>query len=225
MGRSPSTICRELARNRDPRTGGYQPERAHTMAWQRQRRPKVSKIGCNSMLRAVVQQMLGQRLSPDQIAGRLRLLHPDNDRMQVSHESIYRSIYIYPRGEMARELKATLRSGRTVRRPRGRRKNGSRIVGAVSITERPEEVEGRLVPGHHERIFDDQRAARFPPTGRGGASSEGGGWEIPSARISRATSSRPAKRQAIAPRQASAMKLQADPPEPLRAAVPKSMAA
>ena len=150
MGRSPSTICRELARNRDPRTGGYQPERAHTMAWQRQRRPKVSKIGCNPMLRAVVQQMLGQRLSPDQIAGRLRLLHPDNDRMQVSHESIYRSIYIYPRGEMARELKATLRSGRTVRRPRGRRKNGSRIVGAVSITERPEEVEGRLVPGHHE---------------------------------------------------------------------------
>ena len=150
MGRSPSTICRELARNRDPRTGGYQPERAHTMAWQRQRRPKVSKIGCNPMLRAVVQQMLGQRLSPDQIAGRLRLLHPDNDRMQVSHESIYRSIYIYPRGEMARELKATLRSGRTVRRPRGRRKNGSRIVGAVSITERPEEVEGRLLPGHHE---------------------------------------------------------------------------
>ena len=150
MGRSPSTICRELARNRDPRTGGYQPERAHTMAWQRQRRPKVSKIGCNPMLRAVVQQMLGQRLSPDQIAGRLRLLHPDNDRMQVSHESIYRSIYIYPRGEMARELKATLRSGRTVRRRRGRRKNGSRIVGAVSITERPEEVEGRLVPGHHE---------------------------------------------------------------------------
>jgi IS30 family transposase len=150
MGRSPSTICRELARNREPRTGRYQPERAHTMAWQRQRRPKASKIGGNPMLRAVVQQLLDQRLSPEQIAGRLRLLHPDNEQMQVSHESIYRSIYLYPRGEMARELKATLRSGRTVRRSRGRHKSTGRIVGAVSITERPEEVERRQVPGHHE---------------------------------------------------------------------------
>lgn len=150
MGRSVSTICRELARNRDPRTGGYQPERAHTMAWQRQRRPKASKIGSNPGLRDAVQDLLDQRLSPEQVAGRLRLLHPDNDQMQVSHESIYRSIYLYPRGELARELKASLRSGRQVRRPRGRRKNGSRIVGAVSIAERPEEVEGRQVPGHHE---------------------------------------------------------------------------
>lgn len=150
MGRSASTICRELARNRDPRTGGYQPERAHTVAWQRQRRPKASKIGSNSGLRDAVQDLLDQRLSPEQVAGRLRLLHPDNDQMQVSHESIYRSIYLYPRGELARELKASLRSGRQVRRPRGRRKNGSRIVGAVSIAERPEEVEGRQVPGHHE---------------------------------------------------------------------------
>jgi IS30 family transposase len=120
------------------------------MAWQRQRRPKASKIGGNPMLRAVVQQLLDQRLSPEQIAGRLRLLHPDNEQMQVSHESIYRSIYLYPRGEMARELKATLRSGRTVRRSRGRHKSTGRIVGAVSITERPEEVERRQVPGHHE---------------------------------------------------------------------------
>jgi IS30 family transposase len=150
LGRSASTICREVARNRDPRTGGYQPERAHTMAWQRQRRPKASKIGSNPALRDAVQDLLNQRLSPEQVAGRLRLVHPDNDQMQVSHESIYRSIYVYPRGELARELKATLRSGRTVRRPHGRRKNGSRIVGAVSIAERPEEVEGRLVPGHHE---------------------------------------------------------------------------
>jgi len=150
MGRSASTICRELARNRDPRTGGYQPERAHTMAWQRQRRPKASKIARDPALREVVQRMLDQRLSPDQIAGRLRMLDPDNEGMQVSHESIYRSIYLYPRGEMARELKATLRSGRQVRRPRGRRRNDSRIVGAVSIAERPEEVAGRQVPGHHE---------------------------------------------------------------------------
>jgi IS30 family transposase len=150
MGRSTSTICRELARNRDPRTGEYQPERAHTLAWQRQRRPKQSKIASDETLRSKVQALLGQRLSPEQVSGRLKVLYPDNHQMRISHESIYRSIYVYPRGEMARELKATLRSGRTVRRPRGRRKNGSRIVGAVSITERPEEVEGRQVPGHHE---------------------------------------------------------------------------
>ena len=154
MGRSPSTICRELARNRDPRTGEYQPERAHTLAWQRQRRPKTSKIGSTPVLRTAVQQMLDKRHSPDQIAGRLKVLHPDNDQMQVSHESIYLSIYVYPRGELTRELKATLRSGRVVRRPRGSRRSGAARVGVitnmVSIRERPEEVEGRVVPGHHE---------------------------------------------------------------------------
>lgn len=154
MGRSPSTICRELARNRDPRTGEYQPERAHTLAWQRQRRPKTSKIGSTPALRTAVQQMLDKRHSPDQIAGRLKVLHPDNDQMQVSHESIYLSIYVYPRGELKRELKANLRSGRVVRRPRGSRRSGASrggvITNMVSIRERPEEVEGRVVPGHHE---------------------------------------------------------------------------
>jgi transposase, IS30 family len=154
MGRSPSTICRELARNRDPRTGEYQPERAHTMAWQRQRRPKTSKIGSNPALRAAVQQMLDKRHSPDQIAGRLKVLHPDNEEMQISHESIYLSVYVYPRGELKRELKANLRSGRVVRRPRGSRRSGASrgggITNMVSIHDRPEEVEGRLVPGHHE---------------------------------------------------------------------------
>lgn len=96
--------------------------------------------------------MLNKRYSPDEISGRLRVLYPDNEQMRISPESIYRSIYIYPRGEMARELKACLRSGRSVRRPRGRRpgRGKSRIIGAVSIAERPEEVAGRQVPGHHE---------------------------------------------------------------------------
>jgi transposase, IS30 family len=151
LRRDPATISRELRRNRDPRTGHYLPEKAHRLAWERQRRPKQSKIARDPLLKAMAQKMLGKRLSPDQISGRLKVLFPDNDRMRISPESIYRSIYIYPRGELARELKATLRSGRTVRRPRGQRGNkGSRIVGAVSIAERPEEVEGRQVPGHHE---------------------------------------------------------------------------
>jgi IS30 family transposase len=150
MGRSASTISRELKRNRDPRTGEYQPERAHALAWQRQRRPKASKLTRYPLLRAVVQQLLDKRYSPDQIAGRLRLLHPDNEAMRISHESIYQSLYVYPRGELARELKACLRRGQVTRRRRGGGQTGSRIPGLVSIHDRPEEVESRLIPGHHE---------------------------------------------------------------------------
>ncbi|WP_395659831.1 IS30 family transposase [Nocardioides sp.] len=150
VGRPASTIARELARNRDPRTGRYQPERAHTMAWQRQRRPKASKLAKNPRLRAEVQRLLDKRWSPDQIAGRLRREYPEDEQMQISHETIYQAIYVYPRGELTRELKAHLRTGRGTRRRRGQRETRGRIVDAVSIHERPEEVEDRLVPGHHE---------------------------------------------------------------------------
>jgi transposase, IS30 family len=150
MGRSASTISRELKRNRGPRAGAYQPERANAMAWQRQRRPKSSKLARCPVLRATVQQMLNKRHSPDEIAGRLRLLHPDNKAMQISHESIYQSLYVYPRGELTRELKASLRRGRTTRRRRGQTETRGQIPDMISIHDRPEEVEGRLVPGHHE---------------------------------------------------------------------------
>jgi transposase, IS30 family len=151
MGRSPSTICRELARNADPRTGGYAPERAHRLAWERQRRPKPSALSRSPVLRAVVQQMLDKRYSPEQASGRLMALYPGEAAMQVSHETIYQSIYVYPRGGLRRELQACLRSGRAVRRRRGVRPGGwDRITGAVPIGQRPPEVEGRLVPGHHE---------------------------------------------------------------------------
>ena len=150
MGRAPSTISRELHRNQDPRTKRYFPERAHRLAWERQRRPKESKIAANPALRERVQKLLDLRFSPEQVAGRLRLKNPDNQQMQISHESIYQSIYVYPRGEAARELKAGLRSGRVRRKRRGGRSHRGKIVGAVSITERPEEVAGRKVPGHHE---------------------------------------------------------------------------
>lgn len=150
LKRSTSTISQEINRNRDPRTEKYLPEQAHTLAWQRQRRPKPSKLAKNPQLRTEVQQMLAKRFSPDQIAGRLKVLHPDNEAMHISHESIYQSLYVYPRGELKRELQASLRSGRTRRKRRGGRDTRGRIVGAVSIHDRPEEVEGRLVPGHHE---------------------------------------------------------------------------
>ena len=150
MGRAPSTISRELARNTDPRTGQYQPERAHRLAWERQRRPKASKLSSRPVLRAEVQQLLDQRHSPEQVSGRLKVLYPDDAAMRVSHETIYQSIYLYPRGELRRELKACLRTGRQVRRRRGRQQIRGTIIDAVPIGQRPAEVEGRLVPGHHE---------------------------------------------------------------------------
>jgi IS30 family transposase len=149
-GRSPSTVSRELARNADPRTGRYQPERAHQLAWQRQRRPKTSKLSRNPVLRAAVQRMLNRRYSPEQASGRLKVDYPGDPAMRVSHESIYQSIYVYPRGGLKRELKAALRSGRDIRRRRGRRETRGKIIGAVPIGQRPPEAEGRLVPGHHE---------------------------------------------------------------------------
>jgi transposase, IS30 family len=150
MGRHPATIGRELDRNADPRTGAYQPERAHRLAWERQRRPKPSKLARSPVLRAEVQQMLDLRYSPEQASGRLTVLHPDDPAMRVSHETIYQSIYLYPRGGLKRELQACLRSGRDTRRRRGRREMRGKIIAAVPIGQRPPEAEGRLVPGHHE---------------------------------------------------------------------------
>jgi IS30 family transposase len=152
LGRSPSTICRELARNRDPGTGQYVPERADRLAWERQKRPRPSKLSRRPALRQEVQQLLDRRYSPQQISGRLKVLHPDDETMRISHESIYQGIYVYPRGELKRELQASLRSGRGARQRRGSRRGSGRgkIVDAVPIGARPAEVEGRLVPGHHE---------------------------------------------------------------------------
>ena len=151
LGRSPSTVSREVTRNTDPRTGRYMPERAHQLAWQRQRRPKASRLAGNPALRAAVQKLLDRRYSPEQASGRLKVQFPGDPAMQVSHETIYQSLYVYPRGGLRRELKASLRSGRAARRPRGRGPEArGKITGAVPIGQRPPEAEGRLVPGHHE---------------------------------------------------------------------------
>ena len=151
LGRSPSTVCRELARNAGPGTGGYMPERAHQLAWQRQRRPKPSKLAGNPALRSAVQKLLDRRYSPEQASGRLTVQFPDDPAMRASHETIYQSLYVYPRGGLRRELKASLRSGRAARRPRGRGPEArGKITAAVPIGQRPPEVAGRLVPGHHE---------------------------------------------------------------------------
>jgi IS30 family transposase len=150
LGCSPSTVSRELDRNKDPKTGHYMPEQADQMAWRRQRRPKPSKLSRHEVLRERVQVLLNRKFSPEQVSGRLKVEHPDDPAMRVSHETICQSIYLYPRGELKRELKACLRTGRTTRRRRGRREMRGKIAGAVPMGERPAEAEGRLVPGHHE---------------------------------------------------------------------------
>jgi IS30 family transposase len=93
IGRSPSTVSRELRRNGDGR-GGYRATSAHALAWQRAARPKPAKLAANLVLRAKVEQDLGSRYSPEQIAGRLRREFPDDPEMWVSHETIYQSLYV-----------------------------------------------------------------------------------------------------------------------------------
>jgi transposase, IS30 family len=150
LGRDPGTISRELARNRDPRSGRYQPERAQTLAHLRQRRPKIRRLDADPVLHGWVQDHLNQRYSPKQIAGRLIVEFPDEQQMRISHEAVYQALYIRAGGQLRRELRAHLRTGRVSRRARATRRTHERIIGAISIHDRPAEVEGRLIPGHHE---------------------------------------------------------------------------
>ena len=154
IGRDPGTVSRELRRGGHARTGRYEPERAHTLAQQRQRRPKPRKLDSNPRLREWVQKRLDVQDSPEQIAGRLPVQFPDDPAMRICHEAIYQALYIRPVGVLRREMRSHLRTGRIARRPRTSREARSdgrgQIVDAISIHQRPAEVEGRLVPGHHE---------------------------------------------------------------------------
>jgi transposase, IS30 family len=150
LGRAPSTISRELRRNAD-RDGGYRATTAHAFAYERASRPKPAKLATNPRLREIVQDDLRRRLSPEQIAGRLRRRFPDDPEMWVSAETIYQSLYVQSRGALKRELTRYLRTGRALRKPgrqAGQRKN--RIPDMINIAERPPEADDRRVPGHWE---------------------------------------------------------------------------
>ncbi len=150
IGRSPSTISRELGRNTDS-GGRYRATTAHARAWDRASRPKPAKLAVNLLLRAIVEEDLARRYSPEQIAGRLRIRFPADEGMWVSPETIYQSLYVTSRGALRRELTACLRTGRAIRSPgrkAGQRKN--RIPDMVNIAERPQEADDRAVPGHWE---------------------------------------------------------------------------
>jgi transposase, IS30 family len=151
LGRSPSTISRELKRNADRRDGGYRATTAHALAYERASRPKPAKLATNLALRELVQDDLRRRFSPEQIAGRLRRRFPDDPEMWVSTETIYQSLYVQSRGALRRELTRYLRTGRALRKPGravGQRKN--RIPDMVNIAQRPPEADDRAVPGHWE---------------------------------------------------------------------------
>jgi IS30 family transposase len=146
LGRAPSTVSREVAAN-----GGrdrYRPFAAHRRAWRHARRPKQAKLAC-PRLRDRVAGDLERLWSPWQIARRLRSEFPDDPEMWVSHETIYKTLYVQGRGELRRELARCLRTGRAQRRAQGRTRHGP-IPGMVMISERPAEVADRAVPGHWE---------------------------------------------------------------------------
>jgi IS30 family transposase len=150
LGRSPSTVSRELARNTG-RGSGYRATRAHARAYARASRPKPAKLHTNLKLRRQVEEDLQRRYSPEQIVGRLRRQFPDDPEMRVSAETIYQSLYVQSRGALRRDLARCLRTGRALRRP-GRQANKRRnqIPDMINITERPAEADDRAVPGHWE---------------------------------------------------------------------------
>jgi IS30 family transposase len=154
IGRCPSTVSRELCRNRagDYR-GSYRATLAQAKAEARARRPKTAKLAADDRLRAQVQSMLEQKMSPEQISGRLPVLFPEDPSMRLCHEVIYQSLYIQGRGALRRELVRCLRTGRALRKPRRRvdqRTTRPRIPDMVMIADRPVEVEDRAIPGNWE---------------------------------------------------------------------------
>jgi len=151
LGRSPSTVSREISRN-----GGsdrYRAVPADERAWARARRAKRCKLATSAWLRRVVARQLRLNWSPEQIAGWLQRAHPGQEAYQVSHETIYRSLFVQARGVLKKELQQHLRSKRTIRRSRqasGKGDGRGQIKDIISIRERPASVEDRAVPGHWE---------------------------------------------------------------------------
>jgi IS30 family transposase len=148
IGRSASTVSREVSHNGGRRR--YRAVAADGAAVRRARRPKPCKLASSPRLRARVQELLVERWSPQQIAARLKLEFPDDPRMQVSHETIYQSLFVQARGALRKDLTACLRTGRTRRRAQGRADRRGQIPDMVMICERPAEIEDRAVPGHWE---------------------------------------------------------------------------
>ena len=151
LRRAPSTVSREINRNGGRR--GYRANKADQAAWQRSHRAKRCKLAENRALARIVANKLKQLWSPEQIAGWLKRTYPDDEHYQVSHEIIYRSLYVQARGALKKELIQHLRTQRTMRRSRHGNSSGEgqgQIKDMISISARPAAVEDRAVPGHWE---------------------------------------------------------------------------
>ena len=151
LGRAPSTISREIARNGGP--AQYRAAEADAAAWERTRRPKECRLTLFPRLRAVVVRKLQADWSPEQIAQWLQRTYPDDPTMQVSHETIYQTLYLQARGALKKELTTHLRRRRGMRRSRAATTRGhgqGQLVDIVRISERPASVADRAVPGHWE---------------------------------------------------------------------------
>ena len=151
LGRAPSTVSREINRNGGRRR--YRANKADQSAWDRAHRPKTCKLVGNAALARIVTIKLQLEWSPDQVAGWLKCTYPDDENYQVSHETIYKSLFIQARGALKKELLQHLRKTRAMRRSRHKSLKGEglgQITNAVSIRERPASVEDRAVPGHWE---------------------------------------------------------------------------
>lgn len=150
LGRAPSTVSRELGRNGG--ASAYRASDADRCAWERAQRPKPCRLATHRALRWRVAQKLALQWSPEQISGWLRWAFPADEDLHVSHETIYRSLFVQTRGVLKKELMVQLRTRRQLRQAKGgTAKTGlGQIADAVSIRERPAEVEDRAVPGHWE---------------------------------------------------------------------------
>ncbi|WP_236569079.1 IS30 family transposase [Streptomyces sp. MBT58] len=169
LGRSPSTISREIRRNGMPLRGdescwAYRPHASHARAEARRPHPKTGKIGQNPRLRDFIQDRLDLRWSPEQISQALRTAFPDRPEMHVTHETIYQALYVQGRGELRRELTKALRTGRARRKPRrqAQQRQPRYPEPMIMISDRPAEVADRAVPGHWEGdliVGKDNRSA------------------------------------------------------------------
>jgi IS30 family transposase len=168
IGRSQSTVCRELQRNHNMWAGPisalamtsrsrqreayrhtYRAENAQRKADKRARRPKPRRLA-NPVLAFLVDRLLRQDWSPQQIAAILPRWFPDHPELWVSHETIYQTLFVQTRGELQRELSAHLRTGRSKRQPQGKTERRGRLFAMIPISARPPEIEDRAVPGHWE---------------------------------------------------------------------------
>lgn len=149
--RAPSTVSREIRRHRGRER--YRAAEADQRAWDRAHRPKPCRLAIHRRLQKIVARKLSVNWSPEQISGWLKRRYPGDPEMQISHETIYRSLFVQARGVLKRELVAHLRTRRVIRRAKKSRTCGQgrgQIIDALSIRERPAEVEDRAVPGHWE---------------------------------------------------------------------------